>query len=546
MDAARRSVIPILGVLLPLFLSVRHAVQMPPTFDGAMNLQVAVNLAEGEGYVRQYGEERAFPTEVETAGPFLALAVAAIWLFGVSPIALQLPNLVFVLLLLATVSWLVRANVVAQLIVPGLLLSLLPGAFIAFGGYGELPVAATVLLGFLLLALVAQGTSRPYLVTALAFLLLGLAFTIKVVAVAALPVALLGVVLARAARPHLQTWRLLAASTAAAFPVVIVELVRLITFGGISGYIADSKEQVRAIAYQSGADQLQLSVLGEGRRHLQLLTEQTSLSAPILVLLLLAPLVVLPAVVFANRRSLRRWLGAPGRSFAVMLTAYAGMYIVWWLFVTPVEKAWLRRLLPGLVVLAVLYIVLLGMALASSQRRSLHDGYRSVEFAVAAASVAVLVGVSAAAAPTTWDLNWRNLVTHEGYGQDGEPFVMAVRETRALHAQGRVLFGAAWLSAPALSLASGVEFGNLTEVDACGPVQQALFAARRAVLVWDRSAQASFGSPDPALPYGLGPLQNRFPDVRYAFREISRPSEDAAFYEVWPLPGVCPRQAVAE
>ncbi len=56
------------GLLLATLFarSVSIVITYPPSFDGAMNLQVASSIANGEGYRRNYASREAFPHEIQT------------------------------------------------------------------------------------------------------------------------------------------------------------------------------------------------------------------------------------------------------------------------------------------------------------------------------------------------------------------------------------------------------------------------------------------------------------------------------------------------
>src|SRR5262245_27143888 len=106
-----------LAVLAPVAVFGSVADRQLVHIDGAMNLHVAERLAHHGQYARMYdfvpsgGAETApawlryHPSEVQTNGPFIAVAATAIWFLGTSQLALQLANLVF-LAALAAVLWL--------------------------------------------------------------------------------------------------------------------------------------------------------------------------------------------------------------------------------------------------------------------------------------------------------------------------------------------------------------------------------------------------------------------------------------------------------
>ena len=77
MDRRVGFVLLALGAALLAWM-VLFAAKAPPSFDGAMNLQVAQSLANGEGYRRSYADRIAFPQEVQTNAPYVVPAAVDI------------------------------------------------------------------------------------------------------------------------------------------------------------------------------------------------------------------------------------------------------------------------------------------------------------------------------------------------------------------------------------------------------------------------------------------------------------------------------------
>src|SRR5690349_17280477 len=92
-------VLAVLGVVVPVVLIGWYASGLTVVFDGAMNLQVAHNVADGGGYRWDYGTRELFPAAIQTSGAYIFLAAAFIKVLGMSELALQAANLVFVLIL---------------------------------------------------------------------------------------------------------------------------------------------------------------------------------------------------------------------------------------------------------------------------------------------------------------------------------------------------------------------------------------------------------------------------------------------------------------
>ena len=127
-------------LLWVLVMVGNYALNRPVSFDGAMNLQVAQSLSDGEGYVRHYGGTRAFPIEVQTDAPFIVPAAAVFKLFGVGMVQSQLVNFAYMALFLLLVGYVLARFFGTGIALAGALACfLVPGFYqIGMNGWGEL------------------------------------------------------------------------------------------------------------------------------------------------------------------------------------------------------------------------------------------------------------------------------------------------------------------------------------------------------------------------------------------------------------------------
>lgn len=510
-----------IGILLvavgvPLALFLNAALGTVVSFDGAMNLQVAQNLATGDGWVRQYGVSTAFPTEVQTSGAFLGIAAGFLFVFGTTQFALQATNLVFIGLLLATIVHLLRGHRVAQLLVPALLIVGMPEtAILSIGGLGEVPVFASVLVTFVLLARVAAKESRhPYLELFAASAFTVAAITMKTVALAAVPVVAVGVVAALAVNREVRPLRGLAAIGAGLLPIVLVEGYRMAALGGYGAYRQYWDDLREDIDYQAGVGEgaEQLPMADKVSEHLRRLADASGQPKWLLVALFAVPVVLSLALVVRHRRRLRVLVEDRLRFCAVLLTGYASLYAVWWFAITPTEKAWLRRLYPGLLAAQLATLLFLVIAVQAARRRPVERQRQALAVAVAAG-----VGVVVLAGPVQMALD-------EGETLMNPP----AAQLRSFEAAAETIaeddvhqyWGEHWFSAPAMSLMAEVDFGDLAIVDICD------VDPSRDILVWDYVAASALGPPDERGYRELTPVQE-FPSA-------------ATFYAVGPAAGECP------
>lgn len=519
-----RHVVTVLGILVPMAFLVWYAARSTVTFDGAMNLQVARNVANGSGYRWDYAARELFPAAIQTSGPYIFVAAAFIKVFGSTNLAFQAANLVFLLLLLVAVSVGLRHWVTLRVIGPSIVLFCVPGALASgLGGYGEMVIAALAIATFVLLDLAATSARRPVLMVAGASFLLGVALTVKIVAAMAVPVLLLGVVLVALLRHEIRWPKFLLGLSAIVPPLVLFEIYRWISLRG--DYLAWWREQSSAIGYQAGVDD-QSTVpakhgLAKMAEHLHILATNVDVPAELLGPLLALPFVVLVLVLATRRPQLLARLQDRGVVLLVLASVYAGGYLAWWLAITPTEKAWLRRIAIGLVALALACLLLVGIVSDGLRRRPTTSARPRALFACAGALTAatVILGV-VVAVPTTRDIV--NAAGDKTAGDKSAANLSAAEDAgaaaRALANEGATLYGWGWWSAPAVSL-----YGDVPLRDLSAGVQPCDVASQDAYLVWDWYAINIVGP----VPHISGFKVTRVPSSSTPFASIFRLQPDS-------------------
>ena len=417
------------------------------SFDGAMNLEVARSLAEGDGYRRLYADRSGFSHEIQSRAPYILPAAAIIAAFGVGVWQAQLANFLYLVALLGIAFLLVRraaswewglVAVAVCLWTPGL-------REIALNGYGEVPALAWWLAS--LVVLMPRGDRPGAARLFAAGLLAGMAVLTKTVLAIGL-VAMLPLVIVAIAAHGLRMRQVLAALLALAIglalPALLYELAHVAVIGDVARWRAWLDDEVRAIHMQAGTHDGFHDTHGVGAKlvaHSRLLADNVGLPAPLLVLWIGGTLAL---AAFG-----RRWVaGAPARAALLSLALFAAIYLLWWLGFTPTEKAWYRRIFNGVLALEIVLVALLG-ALAIASRDSRAKPSRGV--LAASALLAVLMG------PILWAGGFADDIS-DSAGAD------SLREDLAALAQvpaGANVYGAGWYSAPALAFYSGRRFGNL-------------------------------------------------------------------------------------
>lgn len=500
------------AALAPVLLFGWRALHAPINFDGAMNLQVAARLAVGDGYTRAFGDVEAFPHEVQTNGPFIYVAALLVRVLGTGLPGLQAANLLFVGVCAALVAVLLRDHPVLRLVGPALALLGVPSiAIYALGGLGEVPTTAFLLAAVLALAAALRSPERaPQWVfgAAVAF---GAALATKTFAIGAaagLGAGLVPVLLAAPGRRD-RVRVVLATSGVAVLPAVR-ELHRLLELGSVGGYRHWWDVERAATSDQSGLEDSGGNLVSTFFDHLDELARQVGQPALLVAAFLFLPLVWVAVVV--GRRWRHKGLVAalrdPHLAVLVMLAGLAGTYVLWWLCLLPEAKLWVRRMLPGLVALHVLYLFMVPALVAGVRRRDLGRWPR-------VAGIAALLGVVVAVVPYGWarlDRNGHDLV--EGQTE----WLAAEREAADQVRAGDDLrwYGDGWWSAPGVSLLADTDLRDFAEVADEGGCD---VDPDRDRLVWDLDARLIAGHPSTR-------------DDRFTFTEVANHRNRIRIYAI--------------
>ncbi|HYE50175.1 MAG TPA: hypothetical protein VEB20_11335, partial [Azospirillaceae bacterium] len=445
-----------LGLALVFLLAMSHyagiAATLLPAFDGALNLNVARELAETGRYASYYNDLHFFPVETQTNAPYVLPAALLYALFGVGIFTSQAVNLAYVAALAVACCLLVGRRHGALAGAAAILLALqVPGAP-EYGmlGYGEFPSLFWLLAALLALepALAEPGQARTgrALAGGAALALSFLTKTVALIWVAPVTVLVVLLLLWRRAPLRMLAWFL----AGLALPVLGWELFRLVQLGGPAPYHAWWEEQLYEIFAQSGvSDELQDTpgLLPKLATHLGLLSGFTGMPVPAVAAFLVLPQLVLLAPAWAAFR--RR--DAAALLVLVTVAGVAFLYSVWWLGISPTQQAWLRRIMNGLVLQQLAGLLALGWIAGEVRRRA------------AAARAAGGLAAALLAVPMGW-MAWNAAVI-------GRPVAAPAHEAEVLEAarvvaslpQETRIFGFGWWRAPVVALFSGRRIDDLEQ-----------------------------------------------------------------------------------
>jgi hypothetical protein len=420
-----------------LSFMIIHVWPEPVSFDGGMNLQVAHNLAEGNGYLRNYSGNRYFPQEVETNAPFTLPAALTFAIFGVSIPTSQLTNILYIVAIFGLAAWIFARHfdlswglfaAVGILCTPGML---------SWGanGYGELPALFWWLAGTAMAS--REKNSEVALVFAGAYL--GASFVTKWVM--ALPVATTGFALLfmlLCDRAPIRRILQFATLVFAGFLIVAIanELWRFTSLGGAYQYIMWWKQQFYAIFAQAGVApgfHDTPSLWAKGADHFARLAGFLSLSPVLAAAWMVVPLVVVLNAVFTRQTPLR-W-------FSLALLVGALGYLAWWILITPTQKAWHRRVFDAMIVVQLLWVFSAAYLYRSRRIPGL-----------------VIMFSAAAFFLNGFVQNWAIATSRAADAKRTEAAITAIRDLPT----NAVLFGEGWYSAPTLALYSGRRVQDIT------------------------------------------------------------------------------------
>lgn len=502
------------AVMVPTVFFSYIALKTPVAFDGAMNLQVAQNLSRNGEYSRNYvyvkstSEEistntRHFPSEVETNGPYILVAAGSLRLFGENQVGYQFTNVLFILLLASVVWWVLRRWLLLSLIGPSLVLLSLPkAAENALGGMGEVPAVFFAVLSLSLISAAYTKEHRGALkFIGLSFLSAGAAVTTKTYLVGFLPALLFGLALLIYVNKLPLKKTAYKASYVLIFPA-IYEAARFISLGSIQVYLQKWIARLHSIAFQAGVKpstnpeivDASSNIFEKALRQAGHFAQYTTI-APILLIAVTVLFLTIIYYLTKNKKAIRtsiKFIFEDNmRLLAIFLLIMFGTYFIWWSFILPESKMFVRRTYPAMIPLTIAIMILSGTILSSlatlrkSAKKSKRHGARVKPILlVGVIFVAVCIG----------SLGYKSVKTVARANDVPFPTIdeykYAEKTLQDLPEDAR-LYGRGWWSSPVIDLMSERTFYNAELVDNCG------FDPNRDFFVWDNIASAITGIVQP-------------------------------------------------
>lgn len=434
------------GLLLSLLFlgTVRVAIHSAPSFDGAMNLEVASSIAKGEGYRRLYAERTVFPHEIQTGAPYILPAAVIFKVWGVAIPQAQVVNIVYFTLLLIATFLLVRQTGSRTLaLLAACTATVVPGMLgFGFRGYGEIPAIALVFAATVIFY--DERSKRPLTTAFVAGILLALAVITKTVMLIGAGAFCLCVILELAFPaysqrvPHIKRMGALAAG--GILTILAMESWRTVALGGANAWADWWAAEISGIFKQAGIrtgfGDTTTNVFEKLSLHLHHLSHDYRLAvwavALWLVLLCLAGI----ATLFRSPKRAGKW-----STLTILITAI--VYMAWWLLVTPTAKAWHRRIIDGMICADVGMLMFIATWLKDWRN---HAPRRLATISTMLTTCLVL------SLPLTWLAKGVQTLIHANSNlADNHALLHVVEEVRALP-QNAYIFGVGWYSAPVIAL----------------------------------------------------------------------------------------------
>ena len=483
-------------VILVLFIyfaldCISVALTSQLSFDGAMNVQVAQNLAAYSRYATSYPAITDFDQRIQTGAPVIFPAALVIKLFGASSQSVLMISALYMIALLGLILYYLHACLRVDL------LFLIPAQFLFYatpdifptgiGFIGEIPSLVYLLAALILLH--RYDRERKGLLIWSAGICLGLAILVKTVMLIVIPALLFAAlfdVLIKRRLPVLTSIRhYLLMLTGVVIPVALFELYRLFSLS-YAGYLDWWQAQSDAIFRQAGVADGFADTPEIGSKlwvHLELLSSDLGLSPGFVAVILCLMLVLFLGICFYGLRQIRKpqqdlslsdLLHSNG--FLVLITVTLS-YFGWWLLITPTDKAWFRRIINGTLLLEICIVAVVFWLYTVVRARWAISN--KIPDQAPAFAVALLLSV----------LPLVNMVQTERYRISFEPtqskldLIAASSFIQSLP-ESAEFFGYGWWQAPIVAFEAGEQFKNINlslEMNEVGEKSEKYLVVDRAV-----------------------------------------------------------------
>ncbi len=340
------------------------------SFDGAIISQVAKNLADKLKFKTDYWNEEFY---VPAIGATVIFPVAIFFkLFGKSFASGLMVNAIYMILLFLFViyylKYCIKLNNFFILLWIIIFYSTNKLFEYGYGLYGEFPMIFYFIAGVIFLY--RYFTSRKTIEIFLAGLFLGLGFLTKFIFLIIIPAFLLTmaadffintkVKIKKIATDYF-IWLF-----AFVLPNLLFEMYKLANVG-IKNFFFHWGWFLYAAGVQGGTVKQQTERIKDAPdlfikfvKHTDLLSQYTGVDKIILIFLLLAGMFLFYLILSymikkINKKELKHIITLD----FLFLTSVTLTYFIWWIFISPTDRAWHRRIMPGIILYEICFVVLL-------------------------------------------------------------------------------------------------------------------------------------------------------------------------------------------
>lgn len=337
-----------------------------PSFDGAMNAQVARNLLEHGRYATDYGWLQDFNKNIQTGWPLLGLLTILYYFLGVTAFASMLAGSIYLIAFGVLIFFIFKKLSNHFYITLSLILIILTPSFWKYGNglNGEIATLFWALLAATLLYQGTQSGSRKFYV--LSGLSLSLALMTKTVILIFIAPLFLLLFLDLLFYKKIASKNILILFIAGISPLLCFEIYKFIVFDSVTDYLNWWSPQLHAILNQAGVS----TKLPDTADRWAKMIEHIGIFAKLINLPIPFTYFFLGLFPFAAGLYLKERV-TPGKItardyFFILIIVTTLAYFIWWIFITPTARAWPRRILDGLILLLLSYVFLLSFFLTKA------------------------------------------------------------------------------------------------------------------------------------------------------------------------------------
>lgn len=435
----------IIAVLFLTFISVIIAINTiggVPSFDGAMNVQIAENLIKNGTYSVNYPQGSLFDVKIQT-GVTVNLPTAIILnLFGKSLGNSVIINIVYIIALFISMAILFKImHIKEKWILLILTVFLFTPYFFEYstGLYGETVMLVWIILSIIFLERNEKCSNKYFLLSGILY---GIAYLTKTVALIGIPAIVVVFIYRLKTKKDININNILIWGIGFISPIILFELYKLIQMG-LHGYYLSWRELFHQILTESGVKEGEVDTSNKVLKlfkHIQIFANNFKINAVIFVILLLSNFGTFCHRIYKERNM----------KYADILSLISFSYFGWWLIITTDARAWPRRIIIGVLLMEILT---LWNALYLAQYLKINKVKENILTTVAILAVALMIAFNIK--DMLGEMNNRI--------EDKKSIIKAADEIKNIGNDTEFL-GFGWWQAPVLAFQSDKIFGDYYEV----------------------------------------------------------------------------------